>query len=192
MEKGGFDVRRVRLEVFQEAFPAEKVDAIVRELGRQSERIRKLPANMMVYLVIALGLFVSVGCREVLLNLLEGHRWIWPDEVKLSTETAITKARKRLGFEVIERLYRELVNVIAARTSVGTFFRSWRVVSLDGSTLAVADSDANEKAFGRPGASRGKSANPQIRFVTLLENGTHVLFGAVMDAYRVGEITLAR
>jgi hypothetical protein len=124
--------------------------------------------------------------------LLETSRWVWPDQVELSTETAITKARKRLGFEVIERLYREWVRPIAARQSPRAFFRAWRVVSLDGSTLEVADSDANDAAFGRPGASRGKSAYPQIRFVTLLENGTHILFGAVMDAFRVGESTLAK
>jgi len=181
----------VRLEVLEEAFPEKKIETILREMRRQSVRVRKLPATMMVYYIIALGLFVSVGCREVLRRLLESSRWVWPSEVKLSTETAITKARKRLGYEVIERLYRENVKPIAARRSSGAFFRSWRVVSLDGSTIEVADSDANEKAFGRPGASRGKSAYPQIRFVTLLENGTHVLFGAVMDAFHVGEITLA-
>jgi Transposase DDE domain. len=180
-----------RLEVLEEAFAEKKIETILGELGRQSVRVRKLPATMMVYYVIALGLFVSVGCREVLRRLLESSRWVWPSEVKLSTETAITKARKRLGYEVIERLYREVVKPIAARRSPGAFFRSWRVVSVDGSTLEVADSDANEKAFGRPGASRGKSAYPQIRFVTLLENGTHVLFGAVMDGFHVGEITLA-
>jgi hypothetical protein len=191
MGQTAFLASEVRLEVLEEAFPEEKIETILRELGRQSVRVRKLPATMMVYYVIALGLFVSVGCREVLRRLLESSRWVWPSEVKLSTETAITKARKRLGYEVIERLYREIVKPIAARRSPGAFFRSWRVVSLDGSTLEVADSDANEKAFGRPGASRGKSAYPQIRFVTLLENGTHVLFGAVMDAFHVGEITLA-
>lgn len=191
MGKRGFDPAKVRLEVLEEAFPEKKVEAILRELGRQSVRVRNLPATMMVYYVIALGLFVSVGCREVLRRLLQRAEWVWPAEVKLSTETAITKARKRLGFEVIECLYRDVVRPIATRTCTTAFFRSWRVVSMDGSTLAVADSDANEKAFGRPGASRGKSAYPQIRLVTLLENGTHVLFGAVMDAFHVGEITLA-
>ena len=192
MGRNGFRASEVRLEVLDEAFPVSKIERILEELNRQSVRVRKLPATMMVYYVIALGLFVSVGCREVLRRLLEASRWVWPDEVELSSETAITKARKRLGFEVIERLYRELVRPIAAHKSPGAFFRSWRVVSLDGSTLEVADSEANEAAFGRHGVSRGKSAYPQIRFVTLLENGTHILFGAVMDALRVGEITLAR
>src|ERR1039457_3540298 len=47
------------------------------------------------------------------------------------------------------------------------------------------------EAFGRPSASRGTSAYPQVRFVSLVESGTHVLFGTQMSGYRVGEITLA-
>ncbi len=58
--------------------------------------------------------------------------------------------------------------------------------------MDVADTPANAAAFGRPGASRGKSAYPQIRFVSLLENGTHVLFGTRLGRYGTGEITLAK
>jgi hypothetical protein len=39
---------------------------------------------------------------------------------------------------------------------------------------------------------RGSSAYPQIRFVSLVENGTHVLFDSQMADYRTGEITLAK
>jgi Transposase DDE domain len=67
----------------------------------------------------------------------------------------------------------------------------WRLVSLDGSTLDVADEKANERVFGRPSASGGQSAYPQMRFVALVENGTHVLFGTRMGDYATGEITLA-
>jgi hypothetical protein len=64
---------------------------------------------------------------------------------------------------------------IAERRTKGAWYRQWRLISLDGSTLVVADTQENENAFGRPGASRGASAFPNIRFVALLENGTHVL-----------------
>jgi len=64
-------------------------------------------------------------------------------------------------------------------------------VSLDGSTLDTADTPANAAAFGRPSASRGASAFPQLRFAALVENGTHVLFGARAGAYATGEPTLA-
>jgi len=64
-------------------------------------------------------------------------------------------------------------------------------VVLDGSVLDVADTAKNVRAFGRPEASRGKSGFPQLRFVSLLENGTHVLFGAEMGGYHTGEASLA-
>jgi hypothetical protein len=56
----------------------------------------------------------------------------------------------------------------------------------------VADTAANRSEFGVPGASRGASAFPQLRFAALVENGTHVLFGAHLGPYAQGEITLAR
>jgi len=56
----------------------------------------------------------------------------------------------------------------------------------------VADEQANDEAFGRPGASRGSSAYPQFRFVSLVERGTHVLFGTRMAPYATGENTLAK
>lgn len=56
----------------------------------------------------------------------------------------------------------------------------------------MADTADNDNAFGRPGASRGNSAFPKIRFVALLENGTHVLWNARLAGYATDEITLAR
>ena len=57
--------------------------------------------------------------------------------------------------------------------------------------LDVADTESNRNAFGKPGASRGQTAYPQIRFVSLAENGTHVLFGSQMGRYGTGEVSLA-
>lgn len=68
----------------------------------------------------------------------------------------------------------------------------WHLVSMDGSTMDVADEKVNEKAFGRPAASRGQSAFPQLRFVSLVENGTHVLFGTQVGDYATGELALAK
>ena len=80
---------------------------------------------------------------------------------------------------------------MATPTTRGAWYRRWRLVSLDGSCLDVADTEGNRNAFGRPEASRGESAFPQLRFVALVENGTHVLFGARLGRYAEGETTLA-
>jgi hypothetical protein len=84
-----------------------------------------------------------------------------------------------------------VVAPLAEKRTRGAWYRQWRLASLDGSTLDVADTADNEQAFGRPGASRGSSAYPKIRFVGLLECGTHVLWAARMDKYKTDEITLA-
>jgi len=106
-------------------------------------------------------------------------------------KSGISQARSRLGVEPMKRLYAGVVAPIAEKRTRGAWYRQWRLVSLDGSTLDVADTADNEQAYGRPGASRGASAYPKIRFVGLLENGTHVLWAARMDQYKTDEITLA-
>ena len=112
-------------------------------------------------------------------------------KVKVAGKSGISQARSRLGIEPVKELYKAVVTPIAEKRTRGAWYRKWRLTSLDGSTLDVADTAENEAAFGRPGASRGASAFPKIRFVALLENGTHVLWGAQMDQYSVDEITLA-
>jgi hypothetical protein len=67
-------------------------------------------------------------------------------------------------------------------------------MSLDGTTLDVADTAANARAFGRPASSRGANptgAFPQLRLVGLLETGTHVLCAAQLGRYRTSEVALA-
>jgi hypothetical protein len=187
-----FDIESVGIGVLSEAFPLETVREILKATEREGKRKRLLPASMMVYYVIALGLFVGVGCREVLRRLLDGASWIWPNQVRVATESAITQARQRLGSIPIEKLYADVVVPIAKKLTRGAWYRAWRVVSLDGFVLDVAESDENVNRFGRPGSSRGKSAYPQVRVVGFLENGTHVFFGAEMDRCDVGETTIAR
>ena len=78
----------------------------------------------------------------------------------------------QLGWEPVKQLHDDVVGPIATKKTRGARYRNWKLVSLDGSTMDVADTKENQQAFGRPGASRGTSAYPQIRFVSLVENGT--------------------
>lgn len=180
------------LESLMTAFPSEDVERIIDELGKREKRRRKLPSAFVVYQDIALGLMVSTGAKEVLRHLLDKVRdrpWIAGRPV--ATEAAITKARKRLGAEPIRRLFEQLAKPIGEKTTKGCWFRGRRVVSLDGSTLHVQDSDANDRAYGRPTTSGKDPSWPLIRFVMLIENGTHVPFAAKMDGWRTSENALA-
>jgi len=184
----------VSLGVITRTVPLTKVHGALAATGRSSIRQRDLPAHVVVYYVIALALYMQSSYREVLRCLLEGIQWLEDPstQVKVAGRSGISQARTRLGWEPLRELHDEIVGPIAAKETKGAWYRSWRLVSLDGSTLDVADERANEEAFGRPGASRGSSAYPQIRFVSLVENGTHALFGTRMSGCRAGEVTLAR
>jgi Insertion element 4 transposase N-terminal/Transposase DDE domain len=182
----------ISLGVIARAVPPERVRQVLAETGTASARERDLPAQVMVYYAIALALYMGSSTREVLRCLLEGLRWLWGAEaVKVAGKSGISQARSRLGEAPLRRLHEVLVHPIATRASRGAWYRDWRLVSLDGSCLDVADTEANRAAFGLPGASRGESAFPQLRFVALVENGTHVLFGAQLGRYTEGETRLA-
>lgn len=183
----------ISLGVLTKTFPLDRVIAVIAAAGKTSRRQRDLPSHVVLYYVIALTLYMQVSYREVLRCLLEGIKWLlgpeW--EVKVTGKSGISQARTRLGWEPLKQLHDEVVSPIAVKRTKGAWYRDWRLVSVDGSTMDVADNQDNEKAFGRPAASRGSSAYPQVRFVSLVENGTHVLFGTRLGGYHEGEITLA-
>ena len=183
----------ISLGVIARTFPEEKVRAILTQTGRATRRQRELPGHVVVYYVIALALFMQVSYGEVLRCLLEGVQWLLGPNapVKVTGKSGISQARTRVGYEPVLRLYDETVGPVAVAETLGAWYRKWRVVSLDGSSLAVADTRENEAAFGRPASSYGEVGVCRLRFVSLVENGTHVLFGARMAAYEVGEVTLA-
>lgn len=184
----------ISLGVIAKFFPLQKIQSILRETGKASFRKRDLPAHVMVYYVIALAIYMRASYREVLRCLLEGLQWLLDPAatVKVAGKSGISQARTRLGSEPVKKLYQTVVRPMATERTKGAWYRGWRLVSLDGSTLDVADSAENEAAFGRPAASRGASAYPQIRFVALLESGTHVLTGAQMAGCRADETALAK
>jgi hypothetical protein len=171
-----------------------KVREVLRAEGRESQRQRKLPAHVVVYYVIGLALYMGVSYGEVLRCLVEGLGWLGlpVQRIRVTGPSGISQARSRVGVEPLRRLYEELVEPVATEQTRGAWYRGWRLIGLDGSTFDVADEAVNAEAFGRPGASRGTSGFPQLRFVCLAESGTRVLFGAHQGPCTVSEIELAR
>jgi hypothetical protein len=173
--------------------PPEAVDAALTSCNRQSIRRRDLPAHAVVYYVMALSLYRDVNCAETLRVITEGMEFLGDSAIRREVgKSGITGARKRLGWEVMARLASELAQPLADATCRQAFYRGMRVVSLDGSTLEVADEAANAEAFGYPGTQQGKTGYPQVRFTALLENGTHAMFGIAVGGYKDSEISLAQ
>ena len=142
----------ISLGVVSRAVPREKIDAILTATGKTSIRQRELPAHLVVYYVIALALYMPSSYREVLRCLLEGIQWLTkPNEtIQATGKSGISQARSRLGAEPLRRLYEQVVVPIASENTRGARYREWRLLSLDGSTLDVADTEENENESGVP------------------------------------------
>lgn len=186
----------ISIGVLTRVFPPEIVDRVVAETGRKEVRHRLLPARVVVYYVLGLALFSDASYEEVMRNLVEGLSWGsgWARSWSVPTKASLYKARVRLGKEPLEALFSSVAKPMATEQTRGAFYRSLRLMSVDGTSLDLADTPENDSHFGRPGSGRGEGAGafPQVRVVALAESGTHALVAAAPGPLSDGETTLAR
>jgi len=172
--------------------PPDVVNHALTKHGKHSQRQRDLPAHALAYYVMALSLYRGVNTEEVLRVVTEGMEYLGDNAIRREVgKSAISAARTRLGAGVMQTIAQQVLRPLAAPQTPSAFFKGLRLVSLDGSGLEVADEAANRDAFGVPGTQQGRTGYPQLRFVALLENATHALFGVALGGYRDSEVTLA-
>jgi len=197
---------QVSLGVLVSAVPRDAVDEAVAVCGvRERRRDGKLPAHVITYLTLALSLFPDDDYTEVATRVTGSlDRWgCWDAGWSVPTVSAITQARKRLGREVFPELFERTCGPVAGQagptaqavalgTARGSFLRRWRLLGIDGFEVDLPDSRENAAAFGYAGSGDNRSAFPKARVVALAECGTHAFVAAEVDAYAVGEKTLAQ
>ena len=187
---------RPLLEALEAAIPDEAVAAAIEATGTRERRRRRLPTHLVVTLVVAMGLWAAESMRHVLAEVVAGWREGAPARRapwQLPSTAAIVQARQRAGARLLRELFRAVAGPIATAKTQGAFLGGWRLLAVDGTTLDVADTPANERAFGRPTTHRGNKsgAYPQIRVVALIETGTHALCDVVLRPFRCGEAPAA-
>src|SRR5262245_30983086 len=133
----------ISLGVIARFFPGDKVREVLQKTNRVSIRERDLPAQVVVYYVIALALYMRSSYREVLRCMLEGVQWLLNPSipVKVAGKSGISQARSRLGVEPVQKLYEMVVSPIAEKRTKGAWYRQWRLDRLEGSTLDVAGTE---------------------------------------------------
>ena len=179
--------------VLARALPRALVDEEIAKAGVKEQRVRALPSYLMVYYALAMSVYSRVGVGQVLRWVLEEARKLFGLEaVAVATSGGISSARSRVGSAVLEALYRRVVAPLAVKATRGAWHEGLRVVALDGSTLDLQDTGANARHYGYASGGRGECAFPKLRFVSLVETGTRVLFGAKMGPYARSEQALAR
>src|ERR1039458_7467551 len=187
---------RISVGVLARAFPREAVEEVIGAAGARELRNRMLPAWLTVYFVLALALFMDMGAGRVMRRLAGTLAWAAQGiTVTIPSEEALSNARARLGAEPLRLLFEKTAGLLAPAGTPGAFGRGLHLVSLDGTTVDLQDTEANWGHFGGPSTrdasgARLRGAFPQARLLALAESGTRALVAAVTGAYATGEKTL--
>ena len=181
---------QVTLGVLVDAVPRDAVDEAVAVCGKKERRSDgKLPAHVITYLTLGLALFAEDDYEEVAAKVTGSldRFGCWDAAWAVPTSSAITQARKRLGREVFPELFERTCGPVAG----GSFLRGWRLLAIDGFEVDLPDTEPNAAEFGYAGSGANRSALPKARVVAVAECGTHAFVAAQVDAYKVGEQTMA-
>ncbi|MFD1540526.1 IS4 family transposase [Nonomuraea guangzhouensis] len=174
--------------------PRQVLDAAIAAHECRERRVRKLPAHVVVYLLIALCLFPDDDYEEVvekltgMLAFVPGSRWEPP------TRGAVTQARQRLGAEPVKEVFERVARPAASPTTTGAWLDCWRLMAIDGFVLNLPDtavSAANLEEFPKDCAGGYETAFAQARVVSISECGSHAIVAADVSGCWDGEQTLA-
>jgi hypothetical protein len=185
---------QVSLGVLVSSVPRDVVDAAVAANGVSAKRSGgTLPPHVVAYLTMALCLFPDDDYTEVATKVTGSlsRFGCWDASWQVPTASGITQARKRLGPVVMADVFEGVAQVVATGDTRGAWLRRWRLLAIDGFDVDLPDTEANAATFGYAGSGDNRSAFPKARVVALAECGTHAFLAAEVDAFSVGESTLA-
>lgn len=168
--------------------PFDLVDEALASTGGLQQRLRRLPSRVVVYLLLAGALFTGQGWTAIWSQLTASL----PTPLPAPARSSITTAMRRVGPQPLKALF-DLVKGPAAvtATQVGRFAGK-RVVAIDGTQIALADTPANLPVFPKAKAGpNGPPGYPMLRLVTLVACGTRTLMDAVFGTDTTGELTYA-
>lgn len=149
--------------------PRAVLDEAIGVLGAQEQRVRKLPAHVVVYLLMALCLYADDDYERVAEKLAGvmsyggGSRWRAP------TRGAITQARQRLGAAPVQEVFARLAQPVATASTPDAFLGRWRLMTVDAFGLDVPDTPANVEEFG---GRDPRGALPRAHVVAISERAS--------------------
>lgn len=164
--------------------PFEMVDAALESAGAVQARVRLLPSRVVVYLLLAAGLFAESGYRQVWARLVAG---LGSAAVTAPGSSAISQALRRVGIAPL----RELFELVAGPQAGAAHWRGLLVCAVDGTTMFVPDSPANVAVYGRHGGGHAVAGYPMLRLLTVVACGTRTICGAIFGTTHLGETTYA-
>jgi len=169
--------------------PFEMVDEVLAATRRTQQRIRLLPARVVVYVVLAGCLFAELGYGQVWQKLTAGLGGLGLTEPSSGT---LREARQRLGSAPLRALFDLLRGPAATTAGHAVRWRGLLLSAIDGTTMSVADAEAVRARYRKHRCNHGGAGYPALRLSVLLTCGTRSIIDAVFDPVTTGELDQAR
>jgi hypothetical protein len=165
--------------------PYHAILSVLQQTGTQSQRLRRLPAHDVVWLVIGQALCADRSIPKV-------WRHLHPSTaVAEPAPSAFTQARQRLGARPLQLLFHRVCRPLATPALPDAFWGPWRVMALDGTALEAPDTPANRRVLGAAANQHGPGAFPQLHLQALCEVGSHAVTDVERGSYRHSELALS-
>ncbi|MFD9128771.1 transposase domain-containing protein [Kitasatospora sp. NPDC059571] len=190
----GYLAQAVALGVLARAFPPEHVQEVVSVCGRAERRRRLLPADTVLYFILAMCLFWQLGYEDVarLLPQLPRRDRCTSQDWKVPTTAAIGRARQRLGADPLRELLHRFCRPERPERHSAARFRSWHVATVEVVPFDLPPSQANIRHFAPEPADDGASGPyPQAKVAALTEYGDDGVFGVEVGPSAAPEHSLA-
>ena len=170
--------------------PYEWIEQAVAYTGKASIRQRRLPAEQVVWLAVALALYRHQSISEVVDDL----DLALPDaQAPFVSKSAVAQARQRLGAEPLRVLFEISARAWSEQDRKQYLFKGLSLFAMDGTTIKTADTPEHREHFGAQVYPSGRiSSYPQVRGVTLTAVPTHLIRDAVFGPYGINEMLSAK
>ena len=169
--------------------PFEMVDEVLTATGRVQQRVRLLPARVVVYLILAGCLFAELGYVQVWQQLTAGLAGLALSE---PASSALCQARQRLGPAPLRALFALLRGPAATTARQTVRWRDLLLTAIDGTLLTIPDAPPVRVRYRKQRGNHGGSGYPSLRLSALLTCGTRSIIDAVFDPITTGELDQAR
>lgn len=180
-----------RLEVLTDHIPQEWIEAAATLADKATIRRRRLPSDMVLWLVVGMAFFRSEPIVEVTRRLnicAEGLA----NEVLLA-KSGLSQARQRLGDQPVAWLFQQCANVWGYERYPQDDWHGLQVFAVDGALFRTQETPQLRAHFGSGNTSSDRQTPyPVLRLVALMNARSHVIANAAISPYRKGEIPLAR
>ena len=173
-----------------EHLPMAWIEQALDLTGTASVRRRRLPAEQVVWLVIALALYRGQSMPEVLTTL---DLALPQSDDRPVSKSAVTQARQRLGAPAMQWLFARSARAWCDQDAPRHAWKGLSLWAMDGTTFRAPDSSENRAYFGAQGYASGKVASyPQVRAVSVTAIPTHLVSDIAFGPYGQNEMLYAK